>query len=80
MPARRTLPMNWRLDGKRVWLIVDDERRRGTVVSADNVSVVIREDRGRGVIVMPKKTEGTRWGLLRDSGGPKPPPKGPATS
>jgi hypothetical protein len=63
--------MERRLVGKRVWVDVDDERRRGTVLSTDDSSVVIREDGGKGVIVVPSRREGERWGLLEDGNGPK---------
>jgi hypothetical protein len=63
--------MERRILGRRVWVEINGQRRRGTVSSEDDVSVVIREDGGRGVAVFPKRLEGTRWGLLEDEGGPK---------
>ena len=57
--------------GKQVWVEIDGQRRRGTVSSEDHLSVVIREDDGRGVAVFPKTLQGTRWGLLEDEDGAK---------
>ena len=63
--------MERRIVGKRVWLEIDGQRLRGTLTSENDVSVVVREDRHRGVAVFPKRLEGERWGLLEDEGRPK---------
>ena len=63
--------MERRILGKRVWMEINGQRRRGTVSSEDDASVVIREDGGQGVAVFPKRLEGARWGLLEDADGPK---------
>jgi hypothetical protein len=63
--------MERRLVGKRVWLEVSGQLRRGTVSSEDELSIVIREDRRRRVAVFPKRLEGKLWGLLEEGYGPK---------
>jgi hypothetical protein len=57
--------------GKRVWVEINGQRRRGTVSSEDVVTVVIREDGGQGVAVFPKRLEGARWGLVEEEDRPK---------
>ena len=63
--------MERRILGKQVWMEINGQRRRGTVSSEDDASVVIREDGGQGVAVFPKTLQGTRWGLLEDEDGAK---------
>lgn len=52
--------------GVRVWTAdADGTRREGTLWFEDDQTVQIREDGRVGLRVLPKASEGTRWGLLQ---------------
>jgi hypothetical protein len=50
--------------GLRVWIAdAEGKRRTGTLWWEDEASVLIREDGVVGLQVLPKASEGVRWGF-----------------
>ncbi|RPH57060.1 MAG: hypothetical protein EHM89_14495 [Acidobacteria bacterium] len=51
--------------GRRLWFTIDGAKRQGRLRLLDDLSVVIKENGQARVVVLPKKSEGFRWGFVR---------------
>ena len=51
--------------GRRLWFTIDGAKRQGKLLLLDDLSVVIKENGQARVVVLPKKSEGFRWGFVR---------------